>query len=610
MPTRLLVATWLWAAAVAHAGAFPLQPPGRAVLVGPAGIVSTVRPTLAWEHVADASWYRVWIEDASGVADARWYPLSAVGCAAAGTPCEVTVDFDLRPGAVSWWVQTWNGEGYGPWSEPGVFSIGPPEPPSLWAPWNGIDTVLPAYTWYAASGATWYRLWVDDSSGHRFDRWYTHAEVGSCIVAVRLCFVTPFVPLQPGAATFWVQAWNPLGMSAWSAPSHFIVPEIVSVLALWEVRGATDGAATKLWALVNNGTNLPLQAGDEVRFAYRWLVRGPADRWVGGVSLAGLPAHEARWYALDWTVRDRGGQYLYYAQIFRDGGVLSAPSELQRFTIGFDSQFNGTAAYPWATTTGAWSLRDNAYFAATGQEGFWSAAEYDPGFAEFEDLDFTTRMRRDGCTDCVNAMRIRHHFDFGYTTDGRFRVAAGSVVLAPPTFSSAIAVGTEWNTLRVVASGDHYWFFVNGTCVWSGFHATAPWTHRAPVGFGFNGDGTLLVDYATLTDGPIAAPPPAPEPVAPAGTITVSTPTYVWTAAAWATAYRVWVDDTTGTRTHEWYDAAAAGCTAGTGVCQITPPVVLQPGGATFWVQAAGAYGVGPWSAPRSFVVAAAPFGP
>ena len=100
-----------------------------------------------------------------------------------------------------------------------------------------------------------------------------------------------------------------------------------------------------------------------------------------------------------------------------------------------------------------------------------------------------------------------------------------------------------------------------------------------------------------------STPPVAATQVSPSGTITDTTPTYTWNAVSNATWYSLYVNDATGNKIQQWYTAAAAGCSSGTGTCSITPTTVLAPGVGQWWIRTYNAAGFGPWSSPMSFTV-------
>jgi len=69
------------------------------------------------------------------------------------------------------------------------------------------------------------------------------------------------------------------------------------------------------------------------------------------------------------------------------------------------------------------------------------------------------------------------------------------------SYSSAINQGDAWNTLRVVASGAHMEFYINGTEVWSGTDSSLAFG-RVGIGMYRHAASTgdrLDVDWAVLS---------------------------------------------------------------------------------------------------------------
>jgi photosystem II stability/assembly factor-like uncharacterized protein len=98
-------------------------PPGPATLVSPAGATSNP-VTYTWNAVADSTWYQLWVDGPSGNVIQQWYQASDAGCGAGTGTCSVTPDVTLAQGDHTWWIQTWNDAGEGPWSDPLGFLIG------------------------------------------------------------------------------------------------------------------------------------------------------------------------------------------------------------------------------------------------------------------------------------------------------------------------------------------------------------------------------------------------------------------------------------------------------------------------------------------------------
>jgi hypothetical protein len=96
--------------------------PGTASLLNPKGTVTQSSPSFIWNTVSDSSWYHLWIEDASGKVFSKWYRAEQVYDQASGI-CRVTPARSLSAGDYTWWIRTWNVNGYGPWSSRMDFTV-------------------------------------------------------------------------------------------------------------------------------------------------------------------------------------------------------------------------------------------------------------------------------------------------------------------------------------------------------------------------------------------------------------------------------------------------------------------------------------------------------
>jgi hypothetical protein len=94
---------------------FSPTPPGKATLVSPNGNIGTNNPTYRWNAVSGATWYYLWVDGPSGNVIQKWYTAAEANCT--NTTCSVTnATPGLAAGSHTWWIQTWNEAGYGPWS--------------------------------------------------------------------------------------------------------------------------------------------------------------------------------------------------------------------------------------------------------------------------------------------------------------------------------------------------------------------------------------------------------------------------------------------------------------------------------------------------------------
>ena len=76
-----------------------------------------------WNAVSNAAWYYLWVNDSTGAKVTTWYAAAQAGCATGTGTCSVTPSVTLASGAAQWWIQTWNDNGYGPWSTGMAFIV-------------------------------------------------------------------------------------------------------------------------------------------------------------------------------------------------------------------------------------------------------------------------------------------------------------------------------------------------------------------------------------------------------------------------------------------------------------------------------------------------------
>ena len=157
--------------------------PGKATLISPNGNIATATPTYSWNAVPGATWYFLWVDDSTTTTGKikTWYTADQAGCPSGNGTCSVTPATALARGAAQWWIQTWNESGYGPWSDGMPFTVSPgtlPGGATLLSPSGSIFNPTPTYVWNAVPAATWYVLWVDDSTGTRIVSWYSAAQAG------------------------------------------------------------------------------------------------------------------------------------------------------------------------------------------------------------------------------------------------------------------------------------------------------------------------------------------------------------------------------------------------------------------------------------------------
>ncbi len=202
--------------------------PATVGLISPSGTISQSAPTYSWSAVPGADKYYLWVDNASGVKVNVWLRAADLGCPNGTGTCTTTPSTALSQGNYGWNVQASNSAGKGQWSNGLTFNItssnagssysdassSNPVNSALISPSGNISQPSPTYTWRAVSGASWYRLWVDDPWGKRVDAWYSANSVG-CPSGTGTCSVNPGVALSPGTFGWNVETWNSAGVGSW-----------------------------------------------------------------------------------------------------------------------------------------------------------------------------------------------------------------------------------------------------------------------------------------------------------------------------------------------------------------------------------------------------------
>jgi hypothetical protein len=196
-----------WSAATSFQAADAL--PGKATLVTPNGEVNPT-PVFTWNAVTGVTYYLLRITDRDGVISDRWYGPGDAGCPSGTGICTAAPGITLKAGPASWKVLTYNGSGYGPWSDTLEFTVNVTDAaalaPTPKSPLVSISTPDATYRWTSRSGAIFYRLSVRNNTGATRYWWFTPAAAGCASGGD--CIVTPAVGLVNGTAQWQVQTWT------------------------------------------------------------------------------------------------------------------------------------------------------------------------------------------------------------------------------------------------------------------------------------------------------------------------------------------------------------------------------------------------------------------
>ncbi len=197
---------------------------GTPTLVSPSGTTTDTTPTFTWTKVSTATHYKLYVMDSTGgVKHDAWHTLSALSCTA--SVCSYTPTATLASGNARFWVLAWKNNVYSSWGGPKSFTVNPSTgigTATLYSPSGTTTDTTPTFTWSKVSGATWYRLWVQDSAGAvRHNSWLTSSTT-NC-TSGSTCSYTPTAVLPAGSSAFWVQAYGSGIYGSWSSGKSFNV---------------------------------------------------------------------------------------------------------------------------------------------------------------------------------------------------------------------------------------------------------------------------------------------------------------------------------------------------------------------------------------------------
>jgi|GEM_PF-1415516 len=288
-----------------------LTPPSTPVLTGPSGTVASTTPTYTWQASESATRYYLWVDGPGGAAVRSW--IEAADCVSQGM-ASVTPDVTLKQGDHRVWVRAWNDAGYSSWSSPLSFKVQTvsPKPGKVTLTYPSGDSVEsnPVFTWTKDEQATWYYLWVNDSSGAVLKKWYTAQEVD----ADSACSITSGLNLKAGAQhEWWVQTWNSNGYGPWSSSLRFTVKASNTAPSITVLVGPSSASANKpiefQWRPVESATWYYLwittQSGEKITTWYR--ASDVTNGSLCSVTLkAGLNAGSHRWWAQAWNPHGYG----------------------------------------------------------------------------------------------------------------------------------------------------------------------------------------------------------------------------------------------------------------------------------------------------------------
>ena len=339
-----------------------LAPPPAPSLLTPSNGSSTcdITPTFEWSAVGGATSYQIQVDNNSTFSSPEINVTT-------GSP-NYTPGLALAPGTYYWRVRAANTCGYGSWSAVRTFTVvvPPSSAPSLNTPGNGSSTcdTTPTFEWSAVSGATSYRLQVDDDPG------FGSPEIDTTTASPNY---TPGSALAPGTYYWRVRGANTCGDGPWSAAWTFtvVVPPSSAPGLITPSNGSSTCDTTPgfAWSAVSGATSYQIQVDDDPGFGSPEIDTTTASpNYTPGSA---MPAGTYYWRVRGSNICDNGPWSAVWSLT-----IMTSPS-----APGLVAPANGSSTCD-TTPTFDWSAVSGATF-------YQIQADNDPGFGSPE-IDTTS----------------------------------------------------------------------------------------------------------------------------------------------------------------------------------------------------------------------------
>ena len=482
-----------------------IRTPGETNLLNPSGTISDTTPTYSWQKVTDATWYRLYVNRGSSNVYAKWLSSSDYSCS--GSTCSYTPTTVLASGDHTWWVQTWNSYGYGPWSNSKNFTVAgclDPGKVTLTSPSGVISTSTPTYRWVGDGPATWYRLyvWNDTDSKLVVDEW----KAESTVCSGTACSYNPGVAVEADNHRWWIQTWNSCGgYGPWSNSLSFSRGKPAKATLISPSGTIYTNNPSYRWYAVPTATWYKL-------YVYDYTTnQAVIDQWYTAAS-AGCSSGTGTCELFPNKTLNQGS-HRWWLMAFN--GLYGDWSNSLAFNVstacGFNEQFNSGNAANWARFSGYWNVVSSLWYYTAGVANKSASTAYN--YALYSNADYRAKLWRVGTSTYSNRLLVRasgailsdgnpaNCYMFQYGSDGEYsvwkRVNGTYTAVKYWTASSYINKGSAWNELRAYVSGTYLWFSINGHYVWSGYDSSLT-SGRFGLGMYKGSGGSLYVDWARL----------------------------------------------------------------------------------------------------------------
>jgi hypothetical protein len=303
--------------------------PGQPVPTSPvSGVLTTRRPTFAWEASTGATAYAIEVDGTTYSVDSTTF-----------TPYS-----DLSVGSHTWRVRATScgGGQTSDWSPSATFTINLDDV-VLKTPENGSTITIqnPKFEWYPVDGATKYKLEVrkDTIDGQKLFE-----------VEVTETSFTPTAILNPGTYVWHVMSYrNHVWTGVWSSRPFAFTIQMGKTLIAPQLQSPTNGSAVDLplsvrWSSVTGAYSYNLQYSRDISFA------DARDIALFGTEYVISTLEEGRWY---WRVRANasGGGTGPWSAIWSFDVGLPVPQLLSPTNEAF--QETSIVNFDWSDVTGS-----------------------------------------------------------------------------------------------------------------------------------------------------------------------------------------------------------------------------------------------------------------
>ncbi len=182
------------------------------VPIGPVGLLATATPAFSWTAAIGASYYDLWVDDAT-TGQAQVVRNAHVVGTSLVSPVVLAPTHSYQ-----WWVRAFFAGGTATaWSSTTQFTITPLGMVTPTAPTGSVSSAMPVFTWSGVAGADYYDVWVNNLTSGQSQVLRNSRVTGTSWTATSA--LTPGLSYQ-----WWVRAFSNNGdWSTWGSGATFTV---------------------------------------------------------------------------------------------------------------------------------------------------------------------------------------------------------------------------------------------------------------------------------------------------------------------------------------------------------------------------------------------------